>query len=198
MPRRRGADAAGRAAGAGRHRRVVSPGASPHRALPCGAPTRGCSQGAAGARLPGPGRGKRREGERAAPAPPGPPADPAGTEGSTEVPPGAVRAAGPPAGRRADRAPSVRSAQPELRPLPRAPLCEVSRPPPRVPPPAPRPGPNPAPRRDHLPFSCPTPPVRWALRDGAVLRKKRLFGSELLLLVIPPLLLSHALTLGLG
>ncbi|XP_052521267.1 BCL2/adenovirus E1B 19 kDa protein-interacting protein 3-like [Tympanuchus pallidicinctus] len=52
--------------------------------------------------------------------------------------------------------------------------------------------------KDHLPFACPTPPVRWALRDGAVLRKKRLFGSELLLLVIPPLLLSHALTLGLG
>lgn len=40
--------------------------------------------------------------------------------------------------------------------------------------------------------------MRWALRDGAVLRKKGPFSSELLLLVIPSLLLSHVLTLGLG
>lgn len=75
----------------------------------------------------------------------------------------------------------------------------MSRPAPPSPPPAgPTPSPNPDPRRDHLPFACPPPPVRWALRDGAVLRKKGPFSSELLLLVIPSLLLSHVLTLGLG
>ncbi|XP_015705684.1 uncharacterized protein LOC107306836 isoform X3 [Coturnix japonica] len=52
--------------------------------------------------------------------------------------------------------------------------------------------------KDPVPFPCRPPPVRWALRDGAVLRRKGPFSSELLLLVIPPLLLSHVLTLGLG
>ncbi|XP_065606324.1 BCL2/adenovirus E1B 19 kDa protein-interacting protein 3-like [Cyrtonyx montezumae] len=52
--------------------------------------------------------------------------------------------------------------------------------------------------KDSLAFACPPPPVRWALRDGAVVRKKGPFSSELLLLVIPSLLLSHVLTLGLG
>ncbi|KAK2511379.1 Aup1 [Columba guinea] len=41
-------------------------------------------------------------------------------------------------------------------------------------------------------------PVLWSLQGGAVGRKKRLFSSELLLLFIPSLLLSHLLTLGLG
>ncbi|XP_063192031.1 BCL2/adenovirus E1B 19 kDa protein-interacting protein 3-like [Chroicocephalus ridibundus] len=51
---------------------------------------------------------------------------------------------------------------------------------------------------------CPPPsasvskPVLWSLQGGAVGRKKRLFSSELLLLFIPSLLLSHVLTLGLG
>nr|XP_021138223.1 BCL2/adenovirus E1B 19 kDa protein-interacting protein 3-like [Columba livia] len=51
---------------------------------------------------------------------------------------------------------------------------------------------------------CPPPtafvpkPVLWSLQGGAVGRKKRLFSSELLLLFIPSLLLSHLLTLGLG
>lgn len=96
-----------------------------------------CCQGAAGARPPGPGRGRRRKGEREAPPRPGPPADPAGPGRSAEVPRGAPRAARRPAGRRADRAPSARSAQPELRgAAPR----EVSRPaPPSPPPPAPPP-----------------------------------------------------------
>ncbi|XP_019412067.1 PREDICTED: BCL2/adenovirus E1B 19 kDa protein-interacting protein 3-like [Crocodylus porosus] len=36
------------------------------------------------------------------------------------------------------------------------------------------------------------------LHGGAAGSKRQLFGSELLLLFIPPLLLSHLLTLGLG
>uniref|UniRef100_A0A8D0F512 BCL2/adenovirus E1B 19 kDa protein-interacting protein 3-like n=1 Tax=Strix occidentalis caurina TaxID=311401 RepID=A0A8D0F512_STROC len=47
-------------------------------------------------------------------------------------------------------------------------------------------------------FVCSPQPVLWSLQGGAVGRKKRLFGSELLLLFIPSLLLSHVLTLGLG
>ncbi|NWR64195.1 BNI3L protein, partial [Bucorvus abyssinicus] len=47
-------------------------------------------------------------------------------------------------------------------------------------------------------FVCSPQPVRWSLQGGAVGRKKRLFSSELLLLFIPSLLLSHVLTLGLG
>ncbi|NXF13125.1 BNI3L protein, partial [Smithornis capensis] len=47
-------------------------------------------------------------------------------------------------------------------------------------------------------FMCSTQPVLWSLQGGAVGRKKRLFSSELLLLFIPSLLLSHLLTLGLG
>ncbi|NXN93777.1 BNI3L protein, partial [Rhinopomastus cyanomelas] len=47
-------------------------------------------------------------------------------------------------------------------------------------------------------FVCSPQPVRWSLQGGAVGRKKRLFSSELLLLFIPSLLLSHMLTLGLG
>ncbi|NXD71589.1 BNI3L protein, partial [Eolophus roseicapillus] len=55
----------------------------------------------------------------------------------------------------------------------------------------------------HLPpkefaFVCSPQPVLWSLQGGAVGRKKKLFSSELLLLVIPSLLLSHVLTLGLG
>ncbi|KAM6132362.1 LOW QUALITY PROTEIN: BCL2/adenovirus E1B 19 kDa protein-interacting protein 3-like [Pterocles gutturalis] len=47
-------------------------------------------------------------------------------------------------------------------------------------------------------FVCPPQPVLWSLQGGAVGRKKRVFSSELLLLFIPSLLLSHLLTLGLG
>ncbi|NWT06382.1 BNI3L protein, partial [Mionectes macconnelli] len=47
-------------------------------------------------------------------------------------------------------------------------------------------------------FLCSPHPVPWSLQGGAVGRKKRLFSSELLLLFIPSLLLSHLLTLGLG
>ncbi|XP_054021846.1 BCL2/adenovirus E1B 19 kDa protein-interacting protein 3-like [Dryobates pubescens] len=47
-------------------------------------------------------------------------------------------------------------------------------------------------------FVCPPQPVLWNLQGGVVGRKKRLFSSELLLLFIPSLLLSHLLTLGLG
>ncbi|NXL66858.1 BNI3L protein, partial [Chordeiles acutipennis] len=47
-------------------------------------------------------------------------------------------------------------------------------------------------------FVCSPQPVLWSLQGGAVGRKKRLFSSELLLLFIPSLLLSHMLTLGLG
>ncbi|XP_051473806.1 BCL2/adenovirus E1B 19 kDa protein-interacting protein 3-like isoform X2 [Apus apus] len=47
-------------------------------------------------------------------------------------------------------------------------------------------------------FVCSPQPVLWSLQGGAVRRKKRLFSSELLLLFIPSLLLSHLLTLGLG
>ncbi|NXR21622.1 BNI3L protein, partial [Cinclus mexicanus] len=47
-------------------------------------------------------------------------------------------------------------------------------------------------------FVCSPQPVLWSLQEGAVGRKKRLFSSELLLLFIPSLLLSHLLTLGLG
>ncbi|NXS23593.1 BNI3L protein, partial [Mystacornis crossleyi] len=47
-------------------------------------------------------------------------------------------------------------------------------------------------------FVCSPQPVLWNLQGGAVGRKKRLFSSELLLLFIPSLLLSHLLTLGLG
>ncbi|NXW53773.1 BNI3L protein, partial [Eurystomus gularis] len=47
-------------------------------------------------------------------------------------------------------------------------------------------------------FVCSPQPVLWSLQGGAVRRKKRLFSSELLLLFIPSLLLSHVLTLGLG
>ncbi|NWS42416.1 BNI3L protein, partial [Probosciger aterrimus] len=47
-------------------------------------------------------------------------------------------------------------------------------------------------------FVCSPQPVLWSLQGGAVGRKKKLFSSELLLLVIPSLLLSHVLTLGLG
>ncbi|NWR80200.1 BNI3L protein, partial [Centropus unirufus] len=45
---------------------------------------------------------------------------------------------------------------------------------------------------------CSPQPVPWSLQGGVVGRKKRLFSSELLLLFIPSLLLSHLLTLGLG
>ncbi|NXL39079.1 BNI3L protein, partial [Glaucidium brasilianum] len=60
-----------------------------------------------------------------------------------------------------------------------------------------------APRPQHLSpkefaFVCSPQPVLWSLQGGAVGRKKRLFSSELLLLFIPSLLLSHVLTLGLG
>ncbi|NXL52439.1 BNI3L protein, partial [Podilymbus podiceps] len=47
-------------------------------------------------------------------------------------------------------------------------------------------------------FVCSPQPVLWSLQGGAVGRKKGLFSSELLLLFIPSLLLSHVLTLGLG
>ncbi|XP_042663927.1 BCL2/adenovirus E1B 19 kDa protein-interacting protein 3-like isoform X2 [Tyto alba] len=47
-------------------------------------------------------------------------------------------------------------------------------------------------------FVCSPQPVLWSLQGGTVGRKKRLFSSELLLLFIPSLLLSHVLTLGLG
>ncbi|NXE84791.1 BNI3L protein, partial [Cochlearius cochlearius] len=47
-------------------------------------------------------------------------------------------------------------------------------------------------------FVCPPQPALWSLQGGAVGRKKSLFSSELLLLLIPSLLLSHVLTLGLG
>ncbi|KAM9580581.1 BCL2/adenovirus E1B 19 kDa protein-interacting protein 3-like isoform 1-T1 [Guaruba guarouba] len=47
-------------------------------------------------------------------------------------------------------------------------------------------------------FVCSPQPVLWSLQGGAVGRKKKLFSSELLLLFIPSLLLSHVLTLGLG
>ncbi|NWS77226.1 BNI3L protein, partial [Crotophaga sulcirostris] len=47
-------------------------------------------------------------------------------------------------------------------------------------------------------FVCPRQPVLWSLQGNVVGRKKRLFSSELLLLFIPSLLLSHLLTLGLG
>ncbi|NXX18323.1 BNI3L protein, partial [Podargus strigoides] len=47
-------------------------------------------------------------------------------------------------------------------------------------------------------FVCSPQPVLWSLQGGAVGRKRRLFSSELLLLFIPSLLLSHVLTLGLG
>ncbi|NXM72504.1 BNI3L protein, partial [Serilophus lunatus] len=47
-------------------------------------------------------------------------------------------------------------------------------------------------------FVCSPQPVLWSLQEGVVGRKKRLFSSELLLLFIPSLLLSHLLTLGLG
>ncbi|NXP20324.1 BNI3L protein, partial [Scytalopus superciliaris] len=47
-------------------------------------------------------------------------------------------------------------------------------------------------------FVCSPQPVLWSLQGGAVGRKKKLFSSELLLLFIPSLLLSHLLTLGLG
>lgn len=47
-------------------------------------------------------------------------------------------------------------------------------------------------------FVCSPQPVLWSLQGGAVGRKKKLFSSELLLLLIPSLLLSHVLTLGLG
>ncbi|XP_065490259.1 lipid droplet-regulating VLDL assembly factor AUP1 isoform X2 [Caloenas nicobarica] len=47
-------------------------------------------------------------------------------------------------------------------------------------------------------FVCSPQPVLWSLQGGTVGRKKRLFSSELLLLFIPSLLLSHLLTLGLG
>ncbi|NXG04639.1 BNI3L protein, partial [Sakesphorus luctuosus] len=47
-------------------------------------------------------------------------------------------------------------------------------------------------------FVCSPQPVLWSLQGGAVRRKKSLFSSELLLLFIPSLLLSHLLTLGLG
>ncbi|NWX47242.1 BNI3L protein, partial [Steatornis caripensis] len=47
-------------------------------------------------------------------------------------------------------------------------------------------------------FVCSPQPVLWGLQGSAVGRKKRLFSSELLLLFIPSLLLSHLLTLGLG
>ncbi|KAF1490008.1 BCL2/adenovirus E1B 19 kDa protein-interacting protein 3-like, partial [Megadyptes antipodes antipodes] len=58
-------------------------------------------------------------------------------------------------------------------------------------------------RRQHLSpkefaFVCSPQPVLWSLQGGAVGRKKRLFSSEVLLLFIPSLLLSHVLTLGLG
>lgn len=53
------------------------------------------------------------------------------------------------------------------------------------------------PARDFA-FVCSPQPVLWSLPGGAVGRKKRLFSSELLLLFIPSLLLSHVLTLGLG
>ncbi|NXU56910.1 BNI3L protein, partial [Turnix velox] len=58
-------------------------------------------------------------------------------------------------------------------------------------------------RPPHLPpkefaFVCSPQPVLWSLQGGAVGRKKSLFSSELLLLFIPSLLLSHLLTLGLG
>ncbi|OPJ81207.1 hypothetical protein AV530_017849 [Patagioenas fasciata monilis] len=58
-------------------------------------------------------------------------------------------------------------------------------------------------RRPHLSpkefaFVCSPQPVLWSLQGGTVGRKKRLFSSELLLLFIPSLLLSHLLTLGLG
>ncbi|NXG39692.1 BNI3L protein, partial [Dromaius novaehollandiae] len=45
---------------------------------------------------------------------------------------------------------------------------------------------------------CSPPPALWSLQGGSVVRKKRLFSSEVLLLFIPSLLLSHLLTLGLG
>ncbi|NXL93307.1 BNI3L protein, partial [Alectura lathami] len=47
-------------------------------------------------------------------------------------------------------------------------------------------------------FVCSPQPALWSLQGGTVARKKRLFSSELLLLFIPSLLLSHVLTLGLG
>ncbi|NWS10858.1 BNI3L protein, partial [Pachyramphus minor] len=47
-------------------------------------------------------------------------------------------------------------------------------------------------------FVCSPQPVLWSLQGGAMGRKKKLFSSELLLLFIPSLLLSHLLTLGLG
>ncbi|NXK89138.1 BNI3L protein, partial [Formicarius rufipectus] len=47
-------------------------------------------------------------------------------------------------------------------------------------------------------FVCSPQPVLWSLQESAVGRKKKLFSSELLLLFIPSLLLSHLLTLGLG
>ncbi|XP_068800122.1 BCL2/adenovirus E1B 19 kDa protein-interacting protein 3-like [Struthio camelus] len=47
-------------------------------------------------------------------------------------------------------------------------------------------------------FVCSPQPALWSLQGGAVGRKKRLFSSEVLLLFIPSLLLSHLLTLGLG
>ncbi|NXP51472.1 BNI3L protein, partial [Heliornis fulica] len=52
--------------------------------------------------------------------------------------------------------------------------------------------------RKEFAFVCSPQPVLWSLQGGAVGRKKRLFSSELLLLFIPSLLLSHVLTLGLG
>lgn len=129
---------------------------------------------------------------------------------------GALPARGPPARDEEDAA----KVSERLRPAPGRPQTPPGRegaPKSRVEPPVPRDAPQDAerterrppaalsrscaePRRakDHLPFACPPPPVRWALRDGAVLRKKGPFSSELLLLVIPSLLLSHVLTLGLG
>ncbi|NXI44023.1 BNI3L protein, partial [Galbula dea] len=47
-------------------------------------------------------------------------------------------------------------------------------------------------------FVCSPQPVLWSLQGGEVGRKKRLFSSELLLLFIPSMFLSHVLTLGLG
>ncbi|KAM6269624.1 LOW QUALITY PROTEIN: BCL2/adenovirus E1B 19 kDa protein-interacting protein 3-like [Porphyrio hochstetteri] len=52
--------------------------------------------------------------------------------------------------------------------------------------------------RKEFAFVCSPQPVLWSLQGGAVERKKRPFSSELLLLFIPSLLLSHMLTLGLG
>ncbi|KYO19740.1 BCL2/adenovirus E1B protein-interacting protein 3-like [Alligator mississippiensis] len=87
---------------------------------------------------------------------------------------------------------SDEDAGPGLCQPPHAPVCEVSSPCPCPVTPSTRPPSSQPVSRRTLALARPS------LHGGAAGSKRRLFGSELLLLFVPSLLLSHLLTLGLG